>query len=486
MRRFITFAAVALLLSSCKGSTSLSDTLPDIYPDYIGVTVPAGIAPMDFNIPEEYDRVFVRVTGSNGGLLKTRGRWASFPVRKWHALTEQNAGGTLTFTVLGKKGGRWTQWHDFIMYVSSQPLDDYGVTYRKIAPGYTTYSHIGLYQRDLHGFREDPIIESTLTPGQCMNCHTANATDPRQFLFHLRGKHGATMIQQDGRREWVTTKTDSTLGNMAYCYWHPEGRWLAGSINPVKQCFWAGDRQPIEVFDMASDLVIMDMNDHSLIVDPRLNTKDFLESSPSFTPDGKTLYYCKAKAYDVPRQVDSIRYDLMRVSFDPETGTIGNDVELVIDAASMSKSVCFPKPSYDGRYLMYTLCDYGTFSIWHHESDLWLLDIQTGETRPIDEVNSDDTDSYHNWSSNSRWFVFSSRRDDGLFTRPYIAHFDENGVAGKPFMLPQRDPANYYEDLFRSFNVPEFVTGPVKMNKIRAQKAINAPERVQFGFRWSK
>ncbi|MBQ3977563.1 MAG: hypothetical protein II632_01785, partial [Bacteroidales bacterium] len=68
----------------------------------------------------------------------------------------------------------------------------------------------------------------------------------------------------------------------------------------------------------------------------------------------------------------------------------------------------------------------------------------------------------------------------------YIAHFDENGVAGKPFMLPQRDPANYYEDLFRSFNVPEFVTGPVKMNKIRAQKAINAPERVQFGFRWSK
>ena len=94
MRKFISLVAVALLLYSCKGGTSLSDTLPDIYPDYIGVTVPAGIAPMDFNIPEEYDRVFVRVTGSNGGLLKTRGRWASFPVRKWHALTEQNAGGT--------------------------------------------------------------------------------------------------------------------------------------------------------------------------------------------------------------------------------------------------------------------------------------------------------------------------------------------------------------------------------------------------------
>ena len=32
---------------------------------------------------------------------------------------------------------------------------------------------------------------------------------------------------------------------------------------------------------------------------------------------------------------------------DPETGTIGKDVELVIDAASMGKSITFPKPSYE-------------------------------------------------------------------------------------------------------------------------------------------
>ena len=478
MRKFISLVAVALLLYSCKGGTSLSDTLPEIYPDYIGVTVPAGIAPMDFNIPEEYDRVFVRVTGSNGGLLKTRGRWASFPVRKWHALTEQNAGGTLTFTVLGKKDGRWTQWQDFIMYVSSQPLDDYGVTYRKIAPGYTTYSRIGLYQRDLHSFHEEPIIESTLTPGQCMNCHTANATDPRQFLFHLRGKHGATMIQQDGRREWVTTKTDSTLGNMAYCYWHPEGRWLAGSINPVKQCFWAGDRQPIEVFDMASDLVIMDMNDHSLIVDPRLNTKDFLESSPSFTPDGKTLYYCKAKAYDVPRQVDSIRYDLMRVSFDPETGTLG-DIETVIPASLHGQSISFPRPSYDGRWLMYNQADFGVFPIDHKEADLWLMDLKTGETRPIDEVNSPLSESFHNWSSDSRWFLFSSRRDDGLYVQTYIASIDEEGHCTKPFVLPQRNPRKFYHSVMYSYNAPDFTKSKVRFKTHGVYREVFSDRRVQ-------
>ena len=246
MRKWFLIAA-ALVMAACSRKTSYSDVLPDIYPDYIGVTIPAGIAPMNFNLPEEYDKVFVRVTGSNGGEIKTRGRWASFPARAWRRLTEQNAGGTLSFTVLGRKDGQWTQWRDFIMYVSDAPLADYGITYRKMAPGYTTYSRIGIYQRNLHSFREDPIIESTLAPGQCMGCHTANATDPSQFLFHLRGKHGATYFQHDGEREWVTTKTDSTIGNVAYCYWHPDGRWMAGSINPVRQSFWTGDRRTIEV-----------------------------------------------------------------------------------------------------------------------------------------------------------------------------------------------------------------------------------------------
>ena len=108
MRKWFLIAAV-LFMAACSRETSFTDTLPDIYPDYIGVTIPAGIAPMNFNLPEEYDKVFVRVTGSQGGEIKTQGRWASFPVRAWRKLTEQNVGGTLHFTVLGRKDGQWTQ-----------------------------------------------------------------------------------------------------------------------------------------------------------------------------------------------------------------------------------------------------------------------------------------------------------------------------------------------------------------------------------------
>ncbi|MBR0500550.1 MAG: PD40 domain-containing protein [Bacteroidales bacterium] len=466
------------MIAACSGKTTFVDELPEIYPDYIGVTIPAGIAPLNFNLPEEYDRVFVRVTGSNGGEIRTRGGWASFPVRKWHRLTALNAGGTLHFTVLGRKNGTWTQWSDFIIYVSDVPLDDYGVTYRKIAPGYTTYSTIGIYQRDIHSFLEEPVIESTLTPGQCMNCHTANATDPSQFLFHLRGGHGATLIQKDGVREWVTTKTDSTLGNVAYCYWHPDGRWFAGSINPVRQSFWTGDQRTIEVFDLASDLVVMDMDDHSLVVDPRFTTDEYLESSPAFTPDGKTLYFCRAKAFEVPRFVDSIRYDLVRVGFDAQTGKLG-EMETVLPASREGKSISFPRPSYDGRWLMYNQADFGVFPISHREADLWLMDLATGLTRPIDEVNSPVSESFHNWSSNSRWFLFSSRREDGLYVQVWFSSIDENGHCTKPFVLPQKNPRKYYHGTLYSFNAPDFTRERVSFDTRGVYREVFSDERIQ-------
>ena len=478
MRHPIILLTLFLLTAACTGQTTLSEELPDIYPDYIGVTVPAGIAPLNFNLPEEYDRVFVRVTGDKGGEIKVRGRWADFPIRAWHRLTEQNAGGTLHFTVLGRKDGRWTQWRDFILYVSDAPLTDYGLTYRKMAPGYLTYSHIGIYQRDIHTFREDPIIESTLTPGQCMGCHTANATDPSQFLFHLRGKHGATLVQHDGRREWLTTKTDSTIGNVAYCYWHPEGRWFAGSINPVRQCFWTGDQRTIEVFALASDVVVMDTRDYSLVVDPRFTTKEYLETSPVFSADGRTLYFCRSKAYDVPAQVDSVRYDLMRASFDPETGALG-EIETVIPASEEGHSISFPRPSYDGRWLMYNQADFSVFPIDHKEADLWLLDLSTGERRPLDEVNSPFSESYHNWSSDSRWFLFSSRRADGLYVQVYLSSIDADGHCTKPFVLPQKNPRKYYHNTLYSFNVPDFTKRKVDFRTRDTYREVFSDERVQ-------
>ena len=99
------------------------------------------------------------------------------------------------------------------------------------------------------------------------------------------------------------------------------------------------------------------------------------------------------------------------------------------------------------------------------------------------EANSDDTESFHNWSTASRWLVFSSRRDDGLYTRPYFCHVDDKGMATKPFMLPQRNPRRFYRDRFLSFNVPEFIIRPTRFDGHKASRIINDKSRKVFGVR---
>ena len=112
---------------------------------------------------------------------------------------------------------------------------------------------------------------------------------------------------------------------------------------------------------------------------------------------------------------------------------------------------------------MFTLAEYGVFHIWHRDANLWLLNLQSGEARPLQEINSPDTESYHSWSSNGRWVVFSSRRYDGNFTRPFFAHIDKDGNGTKPFELPCADP-DYHRQFMRSYNIPEFMRGAVTIS----------------------
>ena len=484
MKRYLLAAltAISLIFVSCSQETVLREELPQIFPDYVGVTIPAGIAPLNFDLPEEYTKVYARVSDSHGNKITAKGRYAGFNVKQWHRITENNIGEKLSVTVTGYKDGKWEQFRPFLIYVSEFPLNDYGLTYRKFAPGYETYSKIGIYQRNIHNFDEEPILEGTLLPGQCMGCHTANATDPDQFLFHLRGVHGATVVQRDGERKWLETKTDSTISRAAYSYWHPSGEYIAHSNNHIRQLFWTGNNERyIEVYDGASDVVVHNVEEDYLIRSPYLMTEDF-ETYPVFSSDGKTLYFCSAPKVDVPAQAEDLHYNLCSISFDKDTETFGDQVDTLINASAAGKSVTLPRPSYDGRWILYSYADFGCFPINHKESDLWLMDLQDGSTHPLERANSSYTESFHNWSSDSHWILFSSRRGDSLYSCVYLAEIDEDGNASKAFLLPQKDPAFYHKTLF-TFNVPDFTKDKVKFKASAAFKEAFSDQRIHLTVR---
>lgn len=208
---------------------------------------------------------------------------------------------------------------------------------------------------------------------------------------------------------------------------------------------------------------------------------DVMETFPAWSPDGTTLYYSAARYPEgvtpdkVDMAFDSLRYDILAMRFNP-TDRSFSAPDTVVAASQRGKSALLPRVSPDGKWLLFCEADHGTFHIWHKDSDLFVMNLATGEITPLSEANSDDTDSYHSWSSNSRWIVFSSRRDDGSYTRPYITYFTPDGKSSKAFVVPQED-TSFYKDLMKSYNVPEFMVQPVKVSRRELVRAVSSEAR---------
>ncbi|MBO4659447.1 MAG: PD40 domain-containing protein [Prevotella sp.] len=459
-----------ILMVACGPSVpaeyAQSDKWPAIYPDYAQVTVPVNIAPLSFEYDGQADEMVARYAVGNNEIVCN----GQPSIDEWHALAEKAKGNAITVDVYTRNGDQWTRFKPFNIYVSPDSIDPY-ISYRLIAPSYVTYEALTINQRCLENYDESVIYDNILCgfekDGQCINCHHYQQYNPQRMQFHARQNMGGTVIAYDGRMKKVNMRNDSILSAGVYPAWHPTLNLIVYATDKTLQNFHTVNPNKVEVYDEASDIIAYNVETDE--VTNIENSETELEVFPAWAPDGKTLYYCSAhferqdtartRSQEVQNRFRELKYNIYRKAFDPETRQFGPR-ELVFDAAAIDSSATFPRISPDGRYLLFTMGHYGYFHIWHHEADLWMMDLASGAVRRMTEVNSPDTESYHSWSSNGRWIIFSSRRNDGDFTRPFIAHIDKNGHATKPFELPSEDP-DYHRQFLRSYNVPEFMTGPV-------------------------
>lgn len=456
----LSLMSILILTVSCGRGISVSgniDENPEIFPDYSGVTIPPNIAPLNFSyLGDEPAALIVRGKSGERRIMGHKGLF-SFPVSYWRELTEDNAGAEISLTVAVRRGGEWLAFKPFTVSISTDGIDPY-LSYRLIPPGYQAWKKMGIYQRNLETYSQTAIFKNSLTGGNCVNCHSYCQRDPSRMLFHARADFGGTAMILDDKVEKLNTKTDSTISALVYPYWHPSGKFVAFSVNTTNQNFFSHNENRIEVYDSASDVVVYDVDRHEITWSPFTRSKDSFETFPTFSPDGRSLYFCSAKAVSpMPQEYSKVKYSLCRIGFNPDDASFGDKVDTLYNGTRNGKSVSFPRISPDGKHLVFTLHEYGNFSIWHKDADLWSVNLSTGEVFPFDAANSEDVDSYHSWSGNSRWLVFSSRRIDGLYTRPFFCHIDGNGQASKPFLLPQKNPLEYYADQMNSYNIPELM-----------------------------
>lgn len=486
--RYVFLALCMVFLSACSQSLPeavKADGLPEIFPDYTGVTVPFNIAPLNFQLVTPSQGIALLEYGGRQVRLDSDKGVFSIPSKVWRKLLGEAKGDSLRMTVYACREGQWLRYAPFAVYVAEEAIDPY-LVYRRIAPGYRMWNAMGIYQRNLETFDESAILENRQTDNSCMNCHSFCRQDPGKMLFHQRSVHAGTYFVSDGEIEKLDTRTDYTISALVYTSWHPSGRFVAFSTNETKQDFHLSDPNRIEVFDIRSDVVIYDVEKHEIFSSPLLSDSTRLETFPTFSPDGKRLYFCSAPRQLMPDSFRVVKYDLLSLPFDPDSRTIGRiRPDTLYNSRQAGGSARFPRVSPDGKYLLYTVSAYGNFSIWHKDADLRLLDLATGRTDSLPQVNSRDVESYHSWSSNSRWFVFSSRRENGLYTRPYLCHIDSRGIPSKPFLLPQQSPAYYARSLF-SFNIPELVKGKINVDPYRLIQVSKEEEGRKVTYRIDK
>ncbi len=479
---YVTVCAVAVsLLMSCEGNKteySVSGEAGNlIYPDYENVKVPPNIAPLNFIINKKgsYTVIFSDPNGRADFSVKSRRGKVIIPLKKWKNLLEISKGDSIKVNITYRAKGQneKSTLTSFRIDVAGEPVDPW-IAYRLINPGYYSWSRIKIMQRCLEDFSEQPIVDNQVIEKNCINCHSFNNNSPERFMIHMRGSLGATYFYENDELERVNPKVDGMPGGATYPAWHPGGRFIAYSSNVVRQSFYSQPGKNIEVFDLVSTLIVYDREQNeTFLVPPEKDTTSYLSTFPSWSPDGKYLYFCRAVNVinsDDPEleQIKDTHYSIVRKEFDEETMGFG-DTEIVFDAAAAGKSASFPRISPDGHFMIFTLHDYGTFPIWHEEADLHILNLKTGAEYAM-TCNSSETESYHTWSANGRWLIFSSKRLDGRSARPHLVYINEDGTNAKEFVLPQKDPARY-DSMLESFNIPEFITGKVKIGPRDIQKA---------------
>ncbi len=138
------------------------------------------------------------------------------------------------------------------------------------------------------------------------------------------------------------------------------------------------------------------------------------------------------------------RFDLYHVPFNEGRG---GRPEPIQGASDNGKSNFFPAVSPDGQWLVFTQAH--SFMLLQPDSKLFIMPLSGGEPRLMN-ANTSRMNSWHSWSPNSKWLVFSSK-EFGPYTQLFLTHIDEDGTDSRPVLLRNFTAAD------RAANIPEFV-----------------------------
>ncbi len=277
----------------------------------------------------------------------------------------------------------------------------------------------------------------------------------------------------DFPRRGIIPPTRGLFGRMS-----PTGRYAAASVNEISYAAVMNDIEYSQLFFPTFGVIaIYDSRSGSIQLLPGASDYSYVQANPTWSPDDKYILFCRAKTknevHDNIRNVTTvfenrnihqlnnlynIRFDLYQIPFNKGEG---GTAEPLKGASENGMSNYFPRYSPDGNWVVYTRSRSGI--MLQPDSELWIIPARGGEARRM-RCNRKLFNSWHSWSSNGRWLLFSSKVN-GPYTEIFLTHVDEEGKDSPPVLLSRFNDPGY------AANVPEFV--PIHADAIRSIRILD-------------
>ncbi len=305
----------------------------------------------------------------------------------------------------------------------------------------------------------------------CANCHSFSANG-KMFGMDLDGPDGdkGAYVFTEVSKEMVVEEEDIITWNSykgtpkehknfgLFSRVSPDGRYVVSTLNESTFVVNYPKFEFLQSFyPTRGILVVYDRKTGEMTPLPGADNPYFVQTNGNWSPDGKRLVFSRAVAknnYESREKAEFagdaretfIQYDLYSIDFNNGKGGIATPVA---GASKNGMSNSFPKFSPDGKWIVYVQSSKG--QLMRPDSKLYIIPAQGGVARKLD-CNLHPMNSWHSWSPNSRWLVFSSK---GFrpFTQMFLTHIDPQGNDTPAILIPNSTADN------RAVNIPEFLNG---------------------------
>ncbi len=312
----------------------------------------------------------------------------------------------------------------------------------------------------------------------CANCHSFSRNGFIAMDIDYANDKGSYMIAPlkdtvhmsvDKIITWSDYKRDEgepTYGLLSQI--SPDGKYVLSTVKDRSVFVAVDDPYYSQLFFPIKGIIaVYDRDARKFYELPGASDKKYVQSNPNWSPDGREVFFARAVRYmsskieksqsvllnaeDVKEFISrqkEFKFDLYRVPFNKGRGGLSMPVP---GASNNNKSNFFARYSPDGKWVVF--CQAENFMLLQRDSKLYIMPANGGTPRLMN-CNTERMNSWHSWSPNSRWLVFSSK-NRGPYTQLYITHIDEDGNDSPPVLLENL----VFEK--RAANIPEFFASKV-------------------------